>query len=101
MKTAAIFATTVMLLGACASTAEVDQSQAWTKCEKMLDRASRSSCITKALSDANEDRRASEEKEQEDFEAGEKLIEDKAAIERAMGAPEDKTGTTIVREPFE
>lgn len=101
MKTAAIFAATSMLLGACVSAAEVDQSQAWAMCEKMLDRASRSSCMTKALSDANEERRVSEAKEQEDFKTGEKLIEDKAAIERAMGAPEDQTGTSIVREPFE
>jgi len=88
-------------LAGCVTAAETDKGQAWAECEKMLDRASQSSCMTKALSDANADRRSNEIQESEDFEKSTKAIEDKAAIEQALGAPVNETGTTIVREPFE
>ena len=91
---------TIALAG-CVSSAEIDKDQAWAECEKLLDKASRSSCMTNALSNANAERRANDaaaEQAQQDLD---KAIEDKAAIEQAHGVPEDKTGTTIVREPFE
>lgn len=89
-----------LMLGGCVTAAQTDKSQAWADCEKMLDRASQSSCMTKALSDANADRRAAEAREMDDFEKDTKAIEDKAAIEQALGAPASETGTNIVRKPF-
>ena len=86
---------------ACASAPETSEEQAWAKCNSIADRAVRANCITLALADAKADERAAERAEREDFDAAEKAIEDKAAIERAHGVPDDKTGTTIVREPFE
>ena len=77
------------------------KDQAWAKCNAIADRAVRANCITLALADAKADERAARQAEQEEFEASEKAIEDKAAIEQALGAPTDETGTTIVREPFE
>jgi len=97
---AAAVALTLSLAG-CVTAAEVDKSQAWAECEKILDRASQSTCMTKALADSNADRRAEAARTEKEFNEGAKAIEDKTAIERAMGAPEDQTGTTIVREPFE
>jgi len=99
IATAALVAAT--LLAGCASTAEVDQSQAWAKCNSIADRALRSSCISKALADSSAEQRAAQKAEEDKFDAGAKAIEDKAAIEQALGAPADKTGTTIVREPLE
>ena len=86
---------------ACASAPQTNEDQAWAKCNSIADRAVRSNCITLALADAKADERAAQRAEEEGFEKGAKAIEDKAGIEQAHGVPEDKTGTTIVREPFE
>ena len=91
----------LITFSACASAPQTSEDQAWAKCNAIADRAVRANCITLALADAREDERAAKRAEQEDLDAAEKAIEDKAAIERAMGAPDDKTGTTIVREPFD
>ncbi len=89
------------LTAACASVPETAEEQAWAKCNSIADRAVRSNCITLALADAKAEERAAERAEEQALEAGDKAVEDKAAIERAMGVPDDKTGTTIVREPFQ
>ena len=92
---------TLLLLAAagCASDPVTSEDQAWAKCNSIADRAVRANCITLALADAKADERASERAAKEEFEAGVKAIEDKAAIERALGAPEGETGTRIVRDP--
>lgn len=97
------FLSAVLLLSlsaACASAPQTSEEQAWAKCNSIADRAVRSNCITLALADAKADERAANRAEEDALAAGEKAIEDKAAIEQALGAPADETGTTIVREPF-
>lgn len=91
----------LVAVAGCTSAPETSEEQAWAKCNAIADRAVRSNCITLALADAKADERASERAAKAEFEAGAKAIEDKAAIERAMGAPEDETGSTIVRDPLE
>ena len=101
MKHMSALALTIAMLAGCASSAVTSEEQAWAECNSIADRAARSNCITIALADAKEAERAAEAKAQKDFEAGSKAIEDKAAIEQALGAPASKTGSTIVREPFD
>lgn len=89
------------VLVACATEPVSSEAAAWERCQRHVDDAARSSCITKALSDASIDKRAAEQAVQQDFENGASAIENKAAIEQALGVPTSKTGTTIVREPAE
>lgn len=97
MKHTMLIAALSVALSGCITAAEADRSQAWAECEKLIDKASRSSCMTKALSDANAERRAEAKQIEQESEA----IEDQAAINQAHGVPADEAGSVIVREPFE
>lgn len=101
MKHSFVLALTFTAIAGCASSAATSEEQAWAECNAIADRAVRANCITIALADAKAEERAAEAKAKQDFESGAKAIEDKAAIEQALGAPASETGTTIVREPFE
>ena len=100
MKFTSIATILLLVAAGCTSAPETSEEQAWAKCNSIADRAVRANCITLALADAKADERASERAVKEEFEEGTKALEDKAAIERALGAPEEKTGTTIVRDPI-
>lgn len=99
-------AATIMISAAltgCTTPAQADKEAAWAKCEKLLDRASRSSCTTKALSEANAQRRADEHAAEVKREREIAAREREAAIEQALGGGDAAIEDPVpfVREPLE